>query len=182
MSKPYNFPWVIEPDDWVIWTNSKGKRHALLVTNVSYRGKKGVDDCVIEIIHSKGKLECLPCELSNKFRFKVVRIDETDMWSEEIQKRASKLTGVYIYNNDEQTYCCELTPSFWLEFIHTEPKNYPEDEQDREQLLDELETTDSDISHYRHVRDVERLNPKIFGDFENMDEAREYAQSNCGCL
>ena len=118
-------------------------------------------------------------------QFKIVKINETPMWAESMQKRAGKLTGVYIYDDGEQTHCCELTPSFWLEFIQTEPENYPEDDQERERLLDDIndaEIRGGDSSHYRHCSAVEKLSPTVLGEFEDMEEAREYACANCGSL
>lgn len=118
-------------------------------------------------------------------QFKVVKIDETPMWAEVMRKRAGKLTGVYIYDDGEQTNCVEVTPSFWLEFIQTEPENYPEDDEERERLFDDImeaEARAGDSSHYRHCSAVEKLSPTVLGDFEDMDEAREYAHANCGSL
>lgn len=46
--------------------------------------------------------------------FKVVLIDETEYWHEDIAKKAKKIWKVYFYDASEQTHCCELTPSYWL--------------------------------------------------------------------
>jgi hypothetical protein len=99
--------------------------------------------------------------------------------------RAGKLTGIYIYDDDERTFCCEMTPSFWLEFIMTVPENHIEDEDERAQLHEDIldaEIRGGDASHYRHCRCVEKLNPTALGEFETMDDAREYAHGNCGSL
>lgn len=49
--------------------------------------------------------------------FKLVRIDTTHHVLHPEFKNHAKLYSVYAYNPSEYTYCCELTPSYWLEPI-----------------------------------------------------------------
>jgi hypothetical protein len=50
-----------------------------------------------------------------KTDFKVVVIDESRDWKEDILKRAGgKIETVYLYDANIETCCCEATPSYYL--------------------------------------------------------------------
>jgi len=52
-----------------------------------------------------------------KPKFRVVAIDETEHWSDDI-KAQGKVWGVYLVDMNRYTYCCELTPSLELHFLY----------------------------------------------------------------
>jgi hypothetical protein len=53
--------------------------------------------------------------------FKWVKIDETRHWAEEwrAKNKIKKIVSTYIFNANEVTHCCEITPSYWLEHIES---------------------------------------------------------------
>lgn len=56
--------------------------------------------------------------------FRLVAIDETRYWSEEITKHTGRIAAVYLINFAEVTHCCEITPSYWAEFVCNIFENY----------------------------------------------------------
>ena len=108
---------------------------------------------------------------------KSVRLNETKFLSEEAAKNCGTYWGLYIFNPAEVTFCCEITPSHWLECVgfDTELKVYA-------QLYEELGAGLHDSSHYRHARAIESLNCKDLGEFETFEEGVESARCNYGGL
>jgi len=128
----------------------------------------------------------------NEFPVQVtlVRYDETEFYSPAFFSEEPKVLavyGVYLFDRNTRTFCCESTPSHFLHWLRAdvEWKVEPTDE-DRERVDSKLIDVDqSDSSHYRHVRDVERFiqdNPLMFhadpDEYETVDEAIEYHQGN----
>jgi hypothetical protein len=119
---------------------------------------------------------------------KYVKIDETRHWDEGFLKKydITRMVGVYIFDANEYTYCCEITPSHWLSFIETQPEGeYIDDEEKREALYDEIMEAEmwNDNDCYMHVSGVKegRANIIEIGSLEgceDMEEGREYAQGN----
>lgn len=52
-----------------------------------------------------------------KRHFKIVKIDETRHWREDIAAHGP-IYGVYLYDEREHTYLCEMTPSYHLNFLY----------------------------------------------------------------
>lgn len=110
-----------------------------------------------------------------------VALDETRYYSiAEADKPLIKaIKSVYIYNRDERTFCCEITPSHYLEYLYTyvEYADEPSDE-----VQDHITTTycyEPTDDFYMHCHVVKRLaESKDCGSFESMQEAREYLQGN----
>lgn len=58
------FPWNLEPEDKVMWTDPKDKtQYVFPITSIEYKGRKGDADCIIHITHENGELECKGHEL-----------------------------------------------------------------------------------------------------------------------
>ena len=95
-------------------------------------------------------------------RLRVCLIDETEHWNNEIADAAGKIFGVYLYNVDEVTHCCELTPSYELNFLQSVPLELPKAENFREKLLDVIDEGNfqTERVHYFHCHVIDRL-PKI---------------------
>ena len=51
---------------------------------------------------------------------KVLKIEETEYWCEDIVRRAPRIFGVYLFNASESVHCCELTPSYDCRFVATQ--------------------------------------------------------------
>ena len=95
-----------------------------------------------------------------------IGIDETAHWRipSELKPYVARIYGVYSFDRNEHTHCCEFTPSYWLECVDYDWLPTPgfgllgdgkQDEiSDRmRELLLEAPTAES--SHYRHVKWVE---------------------------
>lgn len=117
-------------------------------------------------------------------KFKQVKIDETKHWNKDFLKKNNlkKMLGVYVYNSDEVTHCCELTPSYFLNFVHTdyEFEIYPDDNDIRESINCAIIEIDliREFEIYMHCRDIDKLDSINLGEFDNIDEAVEDANAN----
>ena len=47
--------------------------------------------------------------------FKIVAIDETEYWNIPEYPEISKIWTLYLTDTSIETYCCEMTPSYWLQ-------------------------------------------------------------------
>ena len=102
----------------------------------------------------------MKAEVKNKAKrtdFRLVKIDETKHWREDIAVACGRIFGVYLYNKNEHSYCCELTPSYTLIPLYSYAENEITDE-----IAEELMNGDSlcnDVT-YVHVSSVDKLNTK----------------------
>ena len=111
-------------------------------------------------------------------RLKLVKIEETDFLSDSAKAECGRYWTVYLYDADEGTYCCEITPSYWLEAVFFDTENMIDGD-----LHGELRQGLYDSSHYRHCWDAKRLPTQtVTTEFENFEEAREYFQCNCSFM
>lgn len=95
----------------------------------------------------------------------VRRVDETQYWTidKKDKQYVDKIIGVYYFNRNSHTYCCELTPSYWM-IWHSDViyfKDLPEDDRQADEIRCRLAETYEQSSHddnscYVHVREVER--------------------------
>lgn len=91
---------------------------------------------------------------------KLLKIEETENWCDEVRQRVSRIFGVYVFDDEQSVHCCELTPSYECHFVGSLV-------QFEEALLDESDhTTIEDILEgdiqtpdiqYFHVRVVDSL-------------------------
>lgn len=109
-------------------------------------------------------------------KFEYIWIDQTDYLTDCAKQQIGRYYELFIFTPEEQTYCCELTPSHWLEAVGFETTN-----EISEELWCELNSYLWDSCHYMHCSNVSRFNPKHLGEFEDLEEAREYAQGNPPC-
>lgn len=93
----------------------------------------------------------------------VVKIDETADWESggllDTLDGECKMFGVYIYDANRHVHCCELTPSYELHFLETQPSNPPENEWDYDKFMDEINSADAggEDVRYMHVSSVDRM-------------------------
>jgi hypothetical protein len=136
-----------------------------------------------------------------KPHFKWVKIDETRHWVEEWRKKnnVKKVVSTFIFNANEITHCCEITPSYWLEHLESyaqldvDTDSMSEEEFDaflEESNRVEDEIRDEEIQNnndmYVHCHEVDGKVGHILevgelgepGEFEDMEEARECAQGS----
>lgn len=103
-----------------------------------------------------------------------LKLDETIYWREDIQQKAGKIFSVYIYDDGSVTHCCELTPSYELNFVHSQPSNADDETYDNILYGD----ADSEPVTYMHCSTVDRLKSFPLEMFDSVEEAVEYARCN----
>jgi hypothetical protein len=96
----------------------------------------------------------------------IVKFDETQYWTDEAFKaKVGKIFGVYLYNPNVVTHCCELTPSYELEHMGavlsgTGTFDFAEaSDEEREALFEYLREgiKDDEPCCYRHCSDIDRM-------------------------
>ncbi len=121
-----------------------------------------------------------------------VALDETRHWNlaEEDRPFVKKMLGIYIFDRSTYTYCCEITPSYFLCYlgdVAVLKTDAPDDV--RERINERYECLYQGEDCYMHVRDVERIpeaQKKQYGDVPDWaDEVdrgealvREYYSGN----
>ena len=98
--------------------------------------------------------------------FRVVKLDDTKYWHEDIVALAGRIWSVYLVDVSTYVYCCELTPSYCLEFIGSTWERSPEDSSEAEKLWEQINEVDIDSSDVAYVNvgdlsldDAERMGP-----------------------
>jgi hypothetical protein len=111
--------------------------------------------------------------------YRVVAIDQTEYWSDEVKNMAGKIFTRYIYDDESATYCCEITPSRELNFLDFVADTYIEDEEARERLYDILMEAANDASpvDYYHVSYIDKK-PYAVITADDFEDAVEYARGN----
>jgi hypothetical protein len=130
-------------------------------------------------------------------KVRVLLLDETEHWSEDIVHRANRIFGIYLYDPDKAVHGCEFTPSYELTFVGSAPEQVPEDDETREAFCDKIMDEDSKCEpiSYIHCNTIDQM-PEIEagefkagtyslthlndGEWEDMDEAAEYWRGNPG--
>lgn len=120
-------------------------------------------------------------------RFKMVAIDETYAWSEDIVAKAGKIQQVYLYDERVVTFMCEMTPSYRLIPLYFLTEHRVDDDTHEVMMAQPSEET------YIHVRSVDAMKTidlrkyncsvrftnsesKLYQDA--LDSAVEYFQGN----
>jgi hypothetical protein len=118
----------------------------------------------------------------NTTDIRLVAIDETSYWRDDIAQAAGQLWGVYVYDAHDRTYCCELTPSRLLVRVYTATR-----ESVSEDVYDLIleGNCESDSHFYMHVSAVEKLieigrweHDPDESSKDNLESAREWWQGN----
>jgi hypothetical protein len=107
--------------------------------------------------------------------FKIVELDITSICTipEDERGQVLKILDVFVYDDGEQTHCCEATPSFYLFPVLTRIETPDDlDEDTRDSLQDKYcyEATDP---CYMHCSDVEALKPEPAEKYINLKEIEE---------
>lgn len=120
---------------------------------------------------------------------RVVAIDETQHWNDEMKEKCGKIETVYIYDANVQTNCCEVTPSYYLEPLYYNIENEVSDEV-HEQVQSELVNDEGNYFNCRFIDQLKSIEVPIDSiEFEtseseeykeHYEEAKEY--SNCNHL
>lgn len=113
------------------------------------------------------------------FNLRVVAIDETAGWRDDIAKACGRIETVYMYDVSQCTYCMELAPSYYLIPLYVTASNDISDK-----MYDELMAgyTTGCVPIYVHVSDLDRMKtlPAPFshhldgGEYYYAAEGRKY--------
>lgn len=101
-----------------------------------------------------------------------IRVDESGYCEKEFLERCGgKLYAIYLYNENEVTHCCELTPSYCLNLVEYIPETLPENEEDLERLQDELRDclAKSEPISYNWCSGIDRFSPESKKGFQVSD-------------
>lgn len=93
-------------------------------------------------------------------KWTAVRVDVTGHCREDFVARCGgKVYEVFLFDANEVTYCCEVTPSYCLYPVSLEAGDLPEEEDVRNRLFEELIDARHELEDvcYMHCRDVDRL-------------------------
>ena len=82
---------------------------------------------------------------------KVVKIDETAYWCRDTVKAAGRIFGVYVYDEQSVTYCCEMSPSYALHFVESQTSRVVPDEMNQMMLEAGCDTPPVSYVHCRLV-------------------------------
>jgi hypothetical protein len=120
--------------------------------------------------------------------WRAIAFDETRYWNlrEEDRPYVARILGVYFYDAREYTYCCELTPSYYLRFLGHEVVTTDDANDDDREALWERYASEPGEDCYMHVRDVTALpsvpylrpGETVDDDDLTEDAVREYWQGN----
>ena len=120
-----------------------------------------------------------------KTNLNVVAIKETCFWNEDFikQNNIKKIESVYLLDKNQVVNCCELTPSYWLEFLY-----YIVDSEN-EEATERVDSETGEYGTYYHCSDIDKMECEdvSFLDFEyksqeeymdKISEAIEYCNCN----
>jgi hypothetical protein len=104
-----------------------------------------------------------------------VRIDETQYWSDDVQEKVDKIYGVYLFDKNQHTHLCELTPSYCLWYMGFAVYADGLDADELCELEDDMRSNDySEPVTYMHCSAVDKMDAENFDwdfnvDHENYD-------------
>jgi hypothetical protein len=110
-----------------------------------------------------------------KPEFKCVRINETRHYTDEIKAKFGKIYSTHLFNKNEATHLCSMTPSYCLHYLGTivEFKNESDSEdEDLVNLRDELENESGyELADYYNCSSIDSLPAEDFADCLMGDDA-----------
>lgn len=118
--------------------------------------------------------------------FKIVVLNETNYWSEEMQAKAGgAIFRAYLYDATRIVHCCEITPSYELFPLYTTP--WRDDENGS--VDEEIRLAEDNDVRYVHCHSINALPPENFHDIgvwkkmddETEDELRERVEEHYRC-
>jgi hypothetical protein len=129
-------------------------------------------------------------EEEGPFFVTLVAIDETALWNLDglpNGHKVDRIMAVHLFDREQVTYCCEITPSRWLERLRTTVVLKDEFETDEElyDAVQEESMLSPDWGGYYHVSTVNRMLSKNPEDayvdpheYESFADAVEQHQCN----
>lgn len=102
----------------------------------------------------------------------LVKMDDTEYWDQEVTKKTGRIYSYYIFNPNEHTHCCSLTPSLFLYPVAFETEKEIDDDTHGDVMTAWSMGTDADYFTCR-IKPDETNNY-----FDSIKEAIEYYQGN----
>jgi hypothetical protein len=66
-------------------------------------------------------------------------LDETRNWLvPELIEKCGRIFGIYIFDITLGVHICDMSPSYELYFLRSEPQRTPDDDREREEVLDQI--------------------------------------------
>ncbi len=93
---------------------------------------------------------------------RIFRQDTTRHWSADMQARAEKFFDVYIFDKRKHVHCCELTPSYEMNYIGPTWEDVKSDD-DEDLCEDVMDAVIDDNTQYVHVSSVKLKDCKEVG-------------------
>ena len=99
-----------------------------------------------------------------KIDARFIALNETEYWSLDVEmmRHIERIETVYLYDANEHTYCCEMTPSYWLMPVETRAIFKPNTS---DSLIDKIDgeiTRNADNDGiYIHVHALDSLAEKL---------------------
>lgn len=76
-----------------------------------------------------------------------IKRDETEHWGDKAKALGQKFVATYAFDKNSVTYCCSLTPAYWLVYLGTDAEPNGElSEEQNEELQDMILEADSEES------------------------------------
>jgi hypothetical protein len=107
-------------------------------------------------------------------KLRLILLDETKGWREDIQKACGKILTPYMYDENQHTYLCEGRPSFTLYPLPSFAENEISDEM-HENLMDG--DAENQESIYMHVSVVNSMTTKVANFSHHLDGGLRYVAS-----
>jgi len=106
--------------------------------------------------------------------FKNVRINETHHYPKHIQEKFGNIYSTHLFDKNEHTYCCSLTPSYCLHYLGTVVEFKNDDDHNDDDLVnlrDELETDPNyELINYYNCNVIDNLPEDDFDSCFTSDD------------
>lgn len=103
----------------------------------------------------------------SKTLFKVIALDETKHWKDDIASLCGKIETVYLYDAGVVTYPCSLTACYALTPLYYITENETDDSMD-ELLMNTFNEVETQV-RYIAVTDIHKLEKKVECEFVGHD-------------
>lgn len=98
-------------------------------------------------------------------RISILKIDETEYWSDEIKNRVKRIFGVYVFDPNWRVHCCEFTPSYELYRLESQVEFHENTPDDEVVMLED------------EVREAERFDdPVVYVHCHTIDRAERFSK------
>jgi hypothetical protein len=122
--------------------------------------------------------------MSNKLRkippeFVFIRLETTQYWKEEFLKKhkIKKVFDIHLYNQAEKTYCCEITPSYELNYVQTDAELEEGVEDDVAEAAHDAvmaESGNNELVSYYHIWAIEAMGDECKDKDNPLDDDAEW--------